>query len=158
MVTNILSALSMVCTKCLAVLDGKLGCLFLFSGIHYWGSKTKQKRIPEDFFFSCVFRGNCSQVRFLDAITGIFRKNSCGTGILVFSPDSSKFLRIRPDSCSPRKLPGLGQLTKSPPTSSPTSKLTTLQTVGPWPADEVFSNKLSHQQPHHTANCLAQAS
>jgi hypothetical protein len=34
------------------------------------------------------------EFRFLDAITGIFRRNSYGTGIPVFSPDSSGFLRI----------------------------------------------------------------
>jgi hypothetical protein len=31
------------------------------TGIFLGGSKTEKNRIPEDFFFSCVFRRNFSQ-------------------------------------------------------------------------------------------------
>jgi hypothetical protein len=41
---------------------------------------------------------------FYPDFTGIFRRNSCGTGIPVFTPDSSGFLRIPEDSCSRQKL------------------------------------------------------
>jgi len=41
---------------------------------------------------------------FFSDFTGIFRRNSCGTGIPVFTPDSSGFLRIAEDSCSRQKL------------------------------------------------------
>ena len=36
--------------------------------------------------------------------TGIFHRNSWGTGIPVFTPDSSGFLRIPEDPCSCQKL------------------------------------------------------
>jgi hypothetical protein len=36
--------------------------------------------------------------------TGIFGRKSCGTGIPVFTPDSSGILRIPEDSCSRQKL------------------------------------------------------
>jgi hypothetical protein len=35
---------------------------------------------------------------FFATFTGIFHRNSCGTGIPVFTQDSSGFLRIPPDS------------------------------------------------------------
>jgi hypothetical protein len=38
-----------------------LGCIFLLSGIYFFNQKTVPARIPEDFFFSCVFRRNFSQ-------------------------------------------------------------------------------------------------
>ncbi len=38
------------------------------------------------------------------AYTGIFRRNSCGTGISVITPDSSGIRRIPEDSCSRKKL------------------------------------------------------
>jgi hypothetical protein len=41
---------------------------------------------------------------FFSDFTGIFRRNSCGTGIPVFTPDSLGFLRIPEDSCSRQKL------------------------------------------------------
>ena len=70
------------------------------------GIKNRKNRIPEDFFFSCVFWRNfhrnmvlerSQEFLILDTISGIFCRNSCGTGIPVFSPDSSGFLQ---DSCS----------------------------------------------------------
>jgi len=64
--------------------------------------------------------------------------NSCGTGIPVFTPDSSRFLRT-PDSCSRQMLSCSGQLTKSLPTSSPTSKLTAIQTPKHAPKHVVYS-------------------
>jgi hypothetical protein len=84
-----------------------LGCLFQLSGIHFGGSKTEKNRIPEDFFFSVfsggifhrnVVWGRSQEFLFLDAITGIFHRNSCGTGIPLFSPDSSGILWILSDS------------------------------------------------------------
>jgi len=43
---------------------------------------------------------------FFSDFTGIFRRNSCGTEIPVFTPDpdSLGFLRIPEDSCSRQKL------------------------------------------------------
>jgi len=43
---------------------------------------------------------------FFFAFTGIFRRNSCGTGITVFTTDSSGIRRIPPDSCSRQLLSG----------------------------------------------------
>jgi len=63
-------------------------------------------RIPEDFFFPCVsrriFHRNVVLERpqeflFFSAVTDIDHRNSCGTGIPVFTPDSYGFLRILPD-------------------------------------------------------------
>jgi hypothetical protein len=77
------------------------------TGIYFWGSKTVKKRIPEDFFFFPVFSGGIfhrnvvlegvSGISVFAAFTGIFCRNSCGTGIPAFTmvpPDSSGFLRI----------------------------------------------------------------
>ena len=44
------------------------------------------------------------EFQFFFAVTGIFRRNSCGTGIPVFTPESSRFRRIPEDSCSRQKL------------------------------------------------------
>jgi hypothetical protein len=41
---------------------------------------------------------------FFFSLIGIFRRNSCGTGIPVFTPDSSGIRRIPEDSCSRQKL------------------------------------------------------
>jgi hypothetical protein len=69
--------------------------------------KTVPARIPEDFFFLCFpeefFTGTwfwrwSQEFLFFAPFTGIFRRNSCGTGIPVFTPDFSGFLRIPPDS------------------------------------------------------------
>ena len=119
-----------------------LGCLSQFSGIHFGGSKTEKKTEFLRISFFSVFSGGIFHMNvvwgrsqeflFLDAITGIFHRNSCGTGIPLFSPDSSGFLRIPrdssgflrippdssgflqipPDSCSRQKLSGLGQRLK----------------------------------------------
>ncbi len=78
------------------------------TGIYFWGSKTVKKRIPEDFFFSCVFRRNFSQecgfgggLRnscFLplsqDFFAGLLRnRNSCIYFVFLWiPPDSSGFL------------------------------------------------------------------
>jgi hypothetical protein len=102
-----------------------LGCLFLFDRNLFWGLKNSKKRIPEDFFFPCVFRRIFSQER---GFGGSFR-NSCFSllsqeffaGIparqdflhLQRIPlDSSGFLRIPPDSCSRQMLSGSGQQLK----------------------------------------------
>ena len=66
--------------------------------------------IPEDFFFLCFWeefftgtwfwRGS-QKCLFLDAVTGFFRRNSCGQEFLflLWTPlDSSRFLQIPPDS------------------------------------------------------------
>jgi hypothetical protein len=77
------------------------------TGIYFWGSKTVKKRIPEDFFFSCVSEGifhwnvvwrGSQEFLFFTAFTGIFCMNSYGTGIPAFTTDSSGFFRIPPDS------------------------------------------------------------
>ena len=95
--------------------DG-LGCLFLFSGIYFLGPKTVPDRIPEVLFFSCVFQRIFSQERGFGGVAGIpvfffrfyrfFFGNSYGTGIPVFTPDSSEIRRIPPDSCSRQLLSG----------------------------------------------------
>ena len=65
--------------------------------------KNVPARIPEDSFFPCVFRRNFSQERGFGEVagvpvfsifTGFFCRNSCGTGIPVFTPESSGFWRI----------------------------------------------------------------
>ena len=99
-----------------------LGCLFLFSGICFFGpQKPVRARIPEDFFFSVFFGGISSQgcgfggvlkILFSSAFTGVFHRNSCRTEIPVFAQDSSRFLQISPDSCSRQKLSGLVQRIK----------------------------------------------
>ncbi len=90
--------------------------------------KTVPARIPEDFFFSCVSGGILSQERgfgevagipVFSVFTGIFRRNSCGTGIPVFTPESPGFRqeflylpRNPPDSGGflfPLKAAGSGQ-------------------------------------------------
>jgi len=95
----------------------RLGCLFLFQEFIFWTQKTVPARIPEDFFFSCVFRSIFSQERGFGEVAGIpvfFRfyrnfsqeflwdRNSCiypgisriPAGIPVFTPESSGFRRI----------------------------------------------------------------
>jgi hypothetical protein len=85
------------------------------TGIYFGGSKTVKKRIPEDFFFFLCFpedfftgtwfwRGS-QEFLFFTAFTGIFCKNSCGTGIPAFTTDSSGFLRIPPDSSGFLRIP-----------------------------------------------------
>jgi hypothetical protein len=92
------------------------------TGIYFWGSKTEKNRIPENFLFSlCLpeefftgkwfWRGSQEFLIFA-AVIGIFCRNSCGTGIPVFTLDSSGFLRIPPDSCSRQTLSGSGQQLK----------------------------------------------
>jgi len=90
--------------------------------------KTVPARIPEDFFFSCVSGGIChrnvvlersQEFLFFSVFTGIFRRNSCGTGIPVFTPESPGFRqeflylpRNPPDSGGflfPLKAAGSGQ-------------------------------------------------
>ena len=99
--------------------DVAYSCL---TGIYFLGSKTVKKRIPEDFFFFMCFpedffpgmwfwRGS-QDFLFFAAFTGIFHRNSCGTGIPAFTTDSSGFLQIPPDSCSCQKLSGVGQRLK----------------------------------------------
>ncbi len=92
-----------------------LGCIFLFPGIYFWTKKTLLARIPENFCFSCVFRGNFSQECgfrggrmnswFLLLSQDFFCRNSCRTEIPVFTPDLSGFLRIRPDSSRLIRIP-----------------------------------------------------
>ena len=108
----------------------KLGNSFL-AGIYIGGSKTEKNRIPEDFFFSCVFRtkflqesgfgggrrNSCFWPLSQDFFAGIpVGQNSCiYSGFLVIPRNSSGFLWIP----VPAKRCGSGQPTKSPPTSSP---------------------------------------
>ena len=122
-----------------------------FNKNQFGGLKNRRKnRIPEDFFFSLCFpeefftgtwfwRGS-QEFLFLAAVTGFFCRNSCGTGIPVFTPDSSGFFLIPPDSCSRQMLSGSGQPTKSPPTSSP-------------PASSPHRSALQALQPSH-ACCI----
>ena len=98
-----------------------LGCLFLFDRNLFLGLKNSKKKIPEDFFFP-VFSGGIfhrnvvlegsQEFLFFAAFSGIFCRNSCGTGIPVFTMDSSGFLWIPPDSCSRQMLSSPGQQLK----------------------------------------------
>ena len=45
-----------------------------------------------------MFLEGSQEFLFFPDFRGIFRRNSCGTGIPVFTPDSSGFLRIPEDS------------------------------------------------------------
>jgi hypothetical protein len=87
-----------------------LGCLFLFDRNSFLLLKNN-KRIPEDFFFSCVFRRNFSQERgfggglrnscFLPLSQEFFAGIPAGQEFLHLQwipPDSSGFLRIPLDS------------------------------------------------------------
>jgi hypothetical protein len=65
------------------------------TGIHFWGSKTVKKGIPEDFFFPYVFRRNFSQERGF----GGGLRNSCflplSQEIFVGIPAGQEFLRLQ---------------------------------------------------------------
>jgi hypothetical protein len=83
-----------------------LGCIFLFSGIYFLGPKTVPDRIPEDFFFSCVFWKNfhrnvvlerSQEIRFFLILQEFF------TGIPVGS--NSYLLRNPPESFQFRRIP-----------------------------------------------------
>ena len=73
----------------------------------FWMKKVPA-RIPEDFFFlrfpeefftgTWFWRGSLEFLFFV--FTGFFCRNFCGTGIPVFTPDSSGIRRIPLDSCS----------------------------------------------------------
>jgi hypothetical protein len=70
---------------------------------------------PEEFFTGTWFWRWLQEFLFFAAVTGIFCRNSCGTGIPVFTLDSSGFLRIPPDSSGflfPPKLSGSSQRLK----------------------------------------------
>ena len=78
----------------------------------FWTKKTFLPGFLRILFFpvfsGVIFHRNVvlerSQVFFF-AVTGIFHRNSCGTGFPVFTPESSRgFRRIRKDSCSHQKL------------------------------------------------------
>jgi hypothetical protein len=68
--------------------------------------KNVPDRIPEDFFSSCV-----TGIPVFSVFTGIFRRNSCGTGIPIYPG----ILQIPPDSGGflfPPKAAGSGQRLK----------------------------------------------
>jgi hypothetical protein len=48
--------------------------------------------------------GEVAGIPVFSSVTGIFCRNSCGTGTPVFTPESSGFWRIPEDSCSHQKL------------------------------------------------------
>jgi hypothetical protein len=72
-----------------------LGCIFLFSGIFFWTKKPVPARIPEDFFFSCIFWRNFSQERGL----GGGLRNSCflllSQVIFAGIPAGQEFLHLQ---------------------------------------------------------------
>jgi hypothetical protein len=88
------------------------------TGIYFGGLKNRKNRIPEDFFFFLCFPEEfCTgtwfwkgspEFLFLATFTGFFCRNSGGTGIPVFTPDSSGFLRIPAGFLFPPKLSGSG--------------------------------------------------
>jgi hypothetical protein len=95
----------------------------LFSGINFLDKKNVPARIPEDSFFSCVFRRNFSQELGFGEVAGIpvffslsqeffagipVGRNSCGQEFLYLSrnpPDSGGFRRIPEDSGGFRRIP-----------------------------------------------------
>ncbi len=106
-----------------------LGCIFLSSGIFFLTKITIPARIPDVFFFSVFSRGILHRNGVLEVVAGIpvfchFHRNFSQE--FLWDRNScfySGFLRIPPDFCSHQTLSGSGQPMKSPPTSSPTSKL-----------------------------------
>ncbi len=108
-------------TCCYQYVGLQLGCLFLFDRNLFLGLKNKNKKDSWGFLFFPVFSGGIfhrsvvlegsQEFLFFAAVTGIFRRNSFGTGP-VFTPDSSGFLRIPPDSCSRQTLSCSGQRLK----------------------------------------------
>jgi hypothetical protein len=93
----------------------------LFSGINFLDKKNVPARIPEDSFFSCVFRRNFSQELGFGEVAGIpvffslsqeffagipVGRNSCiYPGILQIPEDSGGFRRIPEDSGGFRRIP-----------------------------------------------------
>ncbi len=67
---------------------------------------------PEEFFTGTWFWRWPQEFLFFAAVTGFFCRNSCGTGIPVFTLDCSGFLQILLDSCSRQTLSGSGQRLK----------------------------------------------
>jgi hypothetical protein len=59
---------------------------------------------PEEFFAGTWFWRGSQELLFFSYFRGFFCRNSWWTGIPVFTPDSSGFLRIPEDSCSCQKL------------------------------------------------------
>jgi hypothetical protein len=104
-----------------AIIAAGLGCIFLFSGIYFLDQKPFLPGFLRISFFP-VFSGGIfhrdmvlevvAGIPVFAAVIGIFCRNSFGTGIPVFTPDSSGFLQILPDSCSRQTLSGSGQQLK----------------------------------------------
>jgi hypothetical protein len=69
-------------------------------------------RFPEEFFTGTQFWRGLQEFLFFFAFTGIFRRNSCGTGIPIFTPDSSGILRNSGGFLFPPKAAGSGQRQK----------------------------------------------
>ena len=95
---------------CCVVLHPSNSC---FQEFIFWTKKTFLPgflRIPfflcfsEEFFTGTWFWRGRRNSCFFSAVTGISRRNSCGTGIPVFTPESSRFRRFPEDSCSRQKL------------------------------------------------------
>jgi hypothetical protein len=82
----------------------------VFRNLFFGPKKTVPDRIPEDFFFSCVFRRKFSQERGFGGIAGIpvlfSLLQEFFAGIPEFTSDSSGIRRIPPDSCSHQLLSG----------------------------------------------------
>ncbi len=97
------------------ICGNKLSCIFLFSGIYFLDQKNRSCQdswgflfflcFPEEFFTGTWFWRWSQEFLFFAAVTGIFCRNSCGTEIPVFTPDSSGFLRIPPDSSGFLRIP-----------------------------------------------------
>ncbi len=95
----------------------RLGCLFLFQEFIFWVQKSVPDRIPEDFFFSCVFRRNFSQERGFGEVAGIpvfsiLQEFFAGIPVGRNSCIYSGFLRNPEDSSSCQKLSGIDQQLK----------------------------------------------
>jgi hypothetical protein len=66
----------------------------------FWTKKNVPARIPEDSFLSVFPEEFFTGTWFWSGCRNSFRRNSCGTGIPVFTP----VRRIPKDSCSCQKL------------------------------------------------------
>jgi hypothetical protein len=104
----------------------RLGCQFLFDSNLFLGLKNSKKKDSSGFlFFPAFSKGFFSQERgfggglrnscFLSLSQDFFAGIPAGQEFLCLQripPDSSRFLRIPPDSCSCQTLSGSGQQLK----------------------------------------------
>jgi len=94
----------------------------VFRNLFFWPKKPFLTEFLRISFFPVFSRGIFHRNVVLEGVagipvfffvfTGIFRRNSCGTGIPVFTPDSSGIRRIPLESGGFLRIPGSGQRLK----------------------------------------------